>query len=294
MRILHLLQYPIKHIIPNLDNIKEQGYDYIQISPVQPTKCESNIFWLLYQPCDFTIGNAQIGTKDDFIELCEKAHEKGLKIVVDIVLRHVASDNHNSSLPHEKVNKNLLKFIKHVPNISDYNNRFEVTNFATGTPTLDYNNQELQRIFVAFLDELKECGCDLFRLDELKHFSLDEEGGSFFKNVIDKYDNFGYGEIIYCDKDLLNKYSQHIKILTDGRCDNKDDMVVFVESHDTFLNDGDLGYTKYLCDDIIVNEYSVLCDNFPNTIFYARPFSDSYKDQRIRYANNKAIIGVVR
>lgn len=287
MRILHLLQYPIKHIIPKLDTIKEQGFDYIQISPIQPTKCDSNIFWVLYQPCDFTIGNSQIGTKEELISLCNLAHEKDIKIVVDVVLRHVAGDNYNINLPHSKVNKDLLKFIKKVPNISDYNNRYEVTNYATGTPTLDYNNIELQKTFIKFLDELKECGCDLFRLDELKHFSLDEEGGTFFKNVINNYNNFGYGEIICSDSWLLNKYAKHIKVLTDGRCDNKDDMVVFVESHDSFLNDGALGYTKFLCDDIIINEYNILCANFPNTIFYARPFSDVYKNYRIKEANNK-------
>lgn len=80
------------------------GFNYIQISPVTPTKNETkNIWWMLYQPTDFVIGN-YLGDKKDLINLCEEAKKYNIKIIVDVVLRHLASDDYNSLLPHHKDN----------------------------------------------------------------------------------------------------------------------------------------------------------------------------------------------
>ena len=38
MKIIHLFQWPLKDIIPIIPEIKEQGFDAIQISPIQGTK----------------------------------------------------------------------------------------------------------------------------------------------------------------------------------------------------------------------------------------------------------------
>ena len=38
MKILHLFQWRINDIIPELKTIKNQGFDAIQISPIQGTK----------------------------------------------------------------------------------------------------------------------------------------------------------------------------------------------------------------------------------------------------------------
>ena len=99
MKILHVLTWKLCDIIENLPRIKEQGFTHVQISPIQKTKA-TGAWWLLYQPCSLTIGNEQIGTKEDLIKLCEEAHELGLKVVSDVVLRHVASDDWNSNKPH--------------------------------------------------------------------------------------------------------------------------------------------------------------------------------------------------
>ena len=72
-RILHLFQWRLKDIENNLEVISNQGFNMIQISPIQPLKEYTNVWWTLYQPCGFTIGNNWIGSKKDLISLCNKA-----------------------------------------------------------------------------------------------------------------------------------------------------------------------------------------------------------------------------
>lgn len=48
-------------------------------------------WWLLYQPTNFKIGNAQIGSKDDLKSLCEEADKYGIKIIVDVIFNHTAN-----------------------------------------------------------------------------------------------------------------------------------------------------------------------------------------------------------
>ena len=51
-------------------------------------------------------------------------------------------------------------------------------------------------------------------------------------------------------------------------------------NHDTFLNDNASGYTKRLSEEQILINYRYLLRDFPNVIYYPRPYSDSWK-----YAN---------
>ena len=64
MKILHLFQWKLRDIITYIPKVKEQGFDAIQISPIQGTKDNGDAWWLLYQPINLKIGNSQIGTKE--------------------------------------------------------------------------------------------------------------------------------------------------------------------------------------------------------------------------------------
>ena len=63
MRILHLFNWKLEDIYGELENISSQGFDTIQINPIQPLKNEfDNAWWQSYQPIDFSVGN-RFGTK---------------------------------------------------------------------------------------------------------------------------------------------------------------------------------------------------------------------------------------
>ena len=106
-----MFQWGLGSIIPMIPTVKEQGFDAIQISPIQGTKDSGMEWWKLYQPTNFKIGNTQIGTKEQLKELCAVANQYGIKIIVDVVLRHVAGDPQSPLTPHKDVDPELLPYL---------------------------------------------------------------------------------------------------------------------------------------------------------------------------------------
>ena len=58
--------------------------------------------------------------------------------------------------------------------------------------------------------------------------------------------------------------------------------MTFPLSHDT---DYEFGMTQGMSDDMIINEYCLLNENNKNTMLYLRPYSNYWKDHRIRNSN---------
>lgn len=285
MKIIHLFNYRLKDI--DIKKVKEQGFEAIQISPIQPCK-EGEEWWKLYQPYDFAIGN-KIGTKQDLIDLCNRA--EGIKIIVDVVLNHVAGKDDGTVEPHENVNRRFLKdgYLKENNCINNWNNRWEVTHKSIGLPTLNTYNYDIQLIAIDFLNELIDCGVGGFRFDSAKNIALPEEDCSFWVNVLNglkRKNLFNYAEVINSTTQLIEAYQKHINVLTDGSSWDKEKLVVFPFSHDTDLT---FGYTKNMSDSMCIAEYKVLAELFPHTIFYARQFNMCWQNEEIRKINQKSI-----
>ena len=297
VKILHLFQWNIKDIINVLNEVKEQGFTAVLITSVQPFKNENEIdkwYWV-YQPLALKIGN-RFGTKEDLKELCSKANEIGLKVYVDVIVTHFASSNNPMQL-HEDVDKELStneNFWKERKPIRDWEweDRWKVTNLCHGMPCTRTDNFDYQDLVIKFLNELIECGVNGFRFDSGKSISLSEEDGNmFFDRVLDNLNHKDeldvFAEVIFVNKDLSDLYTKHINILTNSFVSDKTKAIVYVESHDSFL-DKKIGVTRHMSSDMVVNEYEVLFKaGFVNTMFYARPFDDTWKSDRIREINKK-------
>lgn len=285
MRILQMFQWNINSIINVLDEVKKQGFDYIQISPIQPTKEDGHAFWLLYQPCDFSIGNTQIGSREDLKRLCEEAHKRELKIISDIVLRHIAGKNTGEMVPHEKV-ADYIKRLKYLPKQNiNYGNRNSEIHDSAGLPSLNYNDPLVLVIYNDFITDLFVTGVDGLRVDMGKHFALPHEGSQFWPWLSGKCRDWGkvlYAEAIQSSKELLDYYCQYTMVGTDSFATNRDKMVTWVESHDDYLS---WGGTKNMNDWTIINEYRILCREYKNTLFYTRPFSELWRNEEIRKIN---------
>lgn len=293
MRILHLFQWKLKDIESTLDEVKDQGFNAIQISPIQPCK-DGQEWWNVYQSKGFKIGN-KYGTKEELISLCKKAKEKGLKVISDVICNHVANaGGGNLKLTvHPEVAADLVEnkyFWKEKRNILNWNNRSEVINYCMELPGLQTANYDLQDIIIDFLNELIDCGVDGFRFDAAKNIALPSEGCDFWIRVLNglkRKDLFNYAEVIFTEKYFIDEYSKYINVLTDSYGSDKNKLVTFVETHDSYLNDGPTGYTKRMSDEMLVNEYRILVNNYPNTLFYTRPFNDTWKTKAIREINNR-------
>ena len=67
-----------------LDYLKELGIDVIWLSPVYRSPNDDNG----YDISDYEDIMEEFGTMEDFDRLLKKAHEKGIKIVMDLVVNH--------------------------------------------------------------------------------------------------------------------------------------------------------------------------------------------------------------
>ena len=144
-RILSLFDCPLKDVQKLLPIINSQGFNAVQVSPLQPTKDDnSKDWWILYQPLCFDIGN-RIGNKEDLYNLCLEAKKYGINIIVDAVINHTANKNDDEALiPHPNVDKELLlnsDCFKERKWVSNWDNRYEVTNYCIGLPGLNPNNK---------------------------------------------------------------------------------------------------------------------------------------------------------
>lgn len=63
----------------------------------------------------------------------------------------------------------------------------------------------------------------------------------------------------------------------------------FIESHDSYL---EFGYTRELSDTDVINSYEGLCTLYENTLFYARPFNNTWQSEEIKRINEKEKIRV--
>lgn len=286
--IMHCFLWNLKSITENLDKIKESNFTAIQINVIQPKKF-GNEWWTYYQPLDFTVGN-ECGTREDLIELCREAKKRDIIIICDVVLRHCAGNNKGELIPHEAVNEKLRNnkyFWTNAENTTNYHDRWSAINMAFGMPMLDYNNWDLQDIFIGFLQDLKDCGVSGFRVDMGKHFGLKEEGSVFWERVFGRFsDMFNYAECLECDKELLDKYTKFINVLTDSSASDRSKMVIFVMSHDT---EETFGFTKKMDDRMIVNEWRTLLQSNREShmLWYCRAWSSLWQSEEIKWINRE-------
>lgn len=79
----------LKGIISRLDYLKELGVDVVWLSPVYQSPNDDNG----YDISDYQAIMEEFGTMEDFDRMLEGMHERGIKLVMDLVVNHT-SDEH--------------------------------------------------------------------------------------------------------------------------------------------------------------------------------------------------------
>ncbi len=297
-RILSLFDCPLRDVKRLLPIISRQGFNVVQVSPLQRIKEEgNNEWWLLYQPLGFDIGN-RLGTKEELYDLCNEARRYGITIVVDAVVNHVANKSEWDYLePHPDVDKDLLwnsECFKPKIQINNWNDRNQVIHYCLGLPGLNPNSHIVQGKVVGMLNEYIDLGVGGFRFDAAKSIALPEEGCDFFPNVtsqLKRYLPLVYGEVLFADKDLIAKYARYMKVLTNYDAYDRETIIRFIENKDSFLSK-DLGYTSKWPKERVTSEYNHLCSEYPNTMYYARNYTDDWHEwqsDRVRDANKRLV-----
>ena len=220
---LHCWNWSFKNIEAKLDIIKSLGYTTIQTSPIQEAKqptlnFPTNDWWVYYQPAAFRIdntGNSALGTKEDFESLCKAAHERGIKVIVDVVANHMG--NHESggngiaSTVMEELKGDMSNWHDITKNVSNYTDRYDVTQYCmAGLPDLNTSNKTVQNYVLSYLKECIDAGADGFRFDAVKHIEVPEDGdfgSDFWPTVINgakDYAKQSRNIDLYCYGELLD------------------------------------------------------------------------------------------
>lgn len=293
--ILHCFDWTLADIQEEIPNIAKAGFTAVQTSPVHERAGKGSVWYDVYRPYDFKIGNG-LGTEADLKALCAKAHEYGVKVIVDVVANHTDYSNVAARL----LDLSLYHQLGHG---IDWNNRNDVTHGEIGMKDLDTNNPTVQAIIKQYIQDLKACGVDGVRWDAIKHIGLPSEGDSFMQNVVDQ-EMYNYGEILDNtggnDKILFPEYQTYMSITDNGygngfansfaggsinesvgnfnqRNAKTEKLVYWGESHDTYANDG--GESKNKSQNVIDRAYAVVAGNNGATaLYFSRPAQKAKND----------------
>ena len=291
-RIIHCFMWKHQDIIKNIKEIKDQGFTSILISSVQRLKCDfdESPWYFTYQPLGFEkIGN-RFGSEEDLKELCKVAKDNGLEVLVDVVSVNIANAGGGDleHALHYQVDKLLVEdktLFREPCRVQNWHDRNEVVNKTIGMPSLNFYNPKTQDIIIDFLNRLIDLGVGGFRMDSMKSIPTVQEGCDFLhklKDLQNDKDIFIMGEVIFSPSEVIEMYTPYIHVLTEGNTWDKDKLVTFPLSHDT---DYEFGMTQGMSDDMIINEYCLLNENYKNTMLYLRPYCNYWKDHRVRNSN---------
>ncbi|MEC5424660.1 alpha,alpha-phosphotrehalase [Virgibacillus sp. C22-A2] len=79
----------IQGIIQKLDYIKKLGIDVIWLTPVYQSPQKDNG----YDISDYYTIEPMYGTMDDFEQLLDETHERGMKLIMDLVINHTSTEH---------------------------------------------------------------------------------------------------------------------------------------------------------------------------------------------------------
>ena len=173
-------------ITSKLDYLKELGIDVIWLSPVYKSPNDDNG----YDISDYEDIMTEFGTMDDFDKMLAAAHERGIKIVMDLVVNHT-SDEHpwfvesRSSKDNEKRDYYIWKEGKDGKEPTNWGSAFsgpawkydEHTDmyylhlFSVKQPDLNWENPKVRNEVYDMMTRWCEKGIDGFRMDVISLIS---------------------------------------------------------------------------------------------------------------------------
>nr|WP_321251125.1 alpha-glucosidase [uncultured Ruegeria sp.] len=181
----------LKGITRRLDYIASLGVDAIWISPFFKSPMKD----FGYDVSDYRDVDPMFGSLQDFRELLDQAHSKGLKVMIDLVLSHT-SDQHpwfiESRASRENPKSDWYVWADPRPDGTPPNNwlsifggsawqwdprrlQYYLHNFLTSQPDLNFHNAHVQDALLDVARFWLEMGVDGFRLDTINFYFHDKQ-----------------------------------------------------------------------------------------------------------------------
>lgn len=164
----------IRGIIDHLDYIRDLGIDVIYLTPIFKSDSSHK-----YDTIDYYQIDPSFGTAEDLRELVQKAHQYGMKVVLDAVFNHTGRDffAFKDILENKEKSKYLdWYFIDKFPLDTEPGQtpNFKCFGYYGGMPKLNLKNPEVEKYVTDVACYwLKECDIDGWRMDvgdEISHY----------------------------------------------------------------------------------------------------------------------------
>lgn len=179
----------LRGIISRLDYLKDLGIGVIWMSPVYKSPNDDNG----YDISDYQDIMDEFGTMEDFDELLSKAHERGIKIVMDLVVNHT-SDEHPWFIESKKSKDNTYRdyyiwkegkdgkepnnwgscFSGSAWEYSPETDMYYLHLFSKKQPDLNWENEVVRKEVFSMMNWWCEKGIDGFRMDVISLISKDQ------------------------------------------------------------------------------------------------------------------------
>ncbi len=181
----------LKGITQRLDHIAALGADAIWLSPIFASPMKD----MGYDVSDYTDVDPLFGTLDDFDTLIARAHDLGLKVIIDQVISH-SSDKHPwfAESRRDRTNPKADWYVWADPNPDGtpptnwpsvfggpawewepQRRQYYLHNFLIAQPDLNIWNPEVQDALLAAMRFWLERGVDGFRLDTVNYYFHDDQ-----------------------------------------------------------------------------------------------------------------------
>lgn len=180
-------------LIEKLDYLENLGIDVIWLSPMYPSPNDDNG----YDISDYKGIMSEFGTMNDFDQLLSSIHQRGMKLILDLVVNHT-SDEHpwfiesKSSKTHAK--RDWYIWADPKPDGSEPNNWESIFNgstwefdestkqyyfhlFSKKQPDLNWENPDVRQAVFEMMNWWFEKGIDGFRVDAITHIKKNFEAG---------------------------------------------------------------------------------------------------------------------
>lgn len=181
----------IAGITARLDHVAGLGVDAIWLSPIFTSPMGD----MGYDVSDYTGIDPLFGTMDDFDAMVAKAHDLGLKVIVDQVISH-SSDQHphfvESRSSRHNAKADWYVWVDPLPDGTPPNNwvsvfggsawewdsrrrQYYLHNFLTSQPDFNFHNPDVQDWLLSTMRFWLERGVDGFRLDTVNFYFHDQD-----------------------------------------------------------------------------------------------------------------------
>lgn len=211
----------IRGIMQKLDYLKELGVDCIWLTPIYKSPQRDNG----YDISDYYSIHEEYGTMDDFDQLLEAAHTRGIKLIMDIVVNHTSTehewfkealkgkDNHyrdfyiwkDPQSDGSEPNNWQSKFGGNAWKYDDQTGQYYLHLFDVTQADLNWENKELREKVYEMMQFWFDKGVDGFRLDVINLISKDQRFADDDGSVAP-----GDGRKFYTDGPRVHEFMQEM------------------------------------------------------------------------------------